>query len=416
MRPYGIVVLMAWFLPACLLAQAGYVDIMPAEKMATYRPLLPKVSDPQIQSYLSDPGTMWYDGTSIVPAYQDSAFDPMGMRPNTIDPELINLAVPGGWADLFQRSGRFNFPFATGGSDLCDNLVTINFWWVPRDSGGNALPVVYWKMGDTGNFLRWRWMFPVGTTIGEVHLVQFPDNDLRVTEIRARTRAAGKWTNRVFRPFPTANDLAAAIVADRPQWQTVPALSNLVTSLRNPATLTARTLQSDKFADAFDTVNGYLDFVPDFGDTALVKQLLSETTFQNVAGIAWKTNGAQTTYAASTQQSYGITPRLYDGGMLPVDDTSCARCHNNAGRQFNDFYPDLAAYGDLWGEDDIFSWHPFETSSFVDSSGAVVNFDDDNRTLRQDLVDAGLVVPYDPSVHPTSLYSQLQHTWTYNQW
>jgi hypothetical protein len=394
---------------------ASYVDIMPESQIAQYKQLLPVIVDSDVDALVQDPDTMWYDDNSMIPGYQDSAFDPMGFRPNTIDPGLINLAVPGGWNKLFQKSGRFGFPFGTGGADLSNNVVNIKFWSAPKDSAGAMLPVVYWKMGTGANFRRWRWLFPVGTSIGEVLMVKFPDGDLRISEIRVRTRSAQGWTNRVYRPFLTSQDLAEAVKSLRPNWESSSSLSRLVQYLQDPTTLSSRTLTSPHFAAAWQSVSGVLDYLPDFGDADLVKQLLFQTVFKPVGNTVWKSNGGKSAYAASTKESYSIVPKLYDGGMLPVNDQSCNRCHDSAGRQFNDFYPQLAAYGDFWGEDQIFSWHPFETSAFVDGSGNVVNFNNDNRRLRQDFVNAGLVVKYNPSVHSQVTYKEIPHSWTWDQ-
>ena len=94
-----------------------------------------------------------------------------------------------------------------------------------------------------------------------------------------------------------------------------------------------------------------------------------------------------------------------------MTDETCDRCHQDAGRPFKDWYDNILAYGELWGEDEAFSWHPFENSSFVDSSGSVVDFNYDNRTFRQDFIDAGVFVPYNTSAHPASIYKKLPGPW-----
>jgi len=385
------------------------IEIMAPAKAAKYKALLPNVWDEETQSILRSSETMWYDAESIVPSYQDSQGDPEGNRPNTIESILIDLAVPGGHNFLFAEKGKFQFPFMTGGADLSDNLVKINFWSAPKENG-RTLPVVHWKL----SFSRWRWMFPVGTVIGEVLIVKFPDGEERIFEIRTRKREVTGWHNTVFRPFLTAGQLADTIQWERPHWSQSPELEKLVQHLKNDNTLTSRTLKSTSFAKAFDPVTGSLDVLPDFGDPQLVKDLLKNTAYRSVGSVPWKSNGTQTTYAAGTKASYSIVPKNYDGGMLPVDDVSCRRCHEHGGRQIRDFREDLMAYGELWGEDETFSWHPFETSAFVKPDGNVANFNNDNRRLRQDFVSAGLVVKYDPANHPPSLYKEIPRDWVYN--
>ncbi len=385
------------------------VNLMPPAKVSLYQALLPSVNDAGVDAVLHSSETMWYDAESIVPGYQDSMGDPKGFRPNTIESQLIDLAVPGGWRTLFADRGHFNFPFHSGGADLSDNMVKINFWSAPKQNG-QVLPVVYWKL----NFSRWRWMFPVGTRLGEVLLVKFPDGEMRIFEIRVRTRELDGWRNHVYRPFPSAEDLVDGIKLRRPNWFMIPALKNMIQFLLNNQTPTPRSLKTASFPGTFTTADGQLDFLPDFGDTALVKELLKETTFTNVGSTPWKTNGANKVFAASAKDGASIVPRNYDGGMLSVDDVSCRRCHKDAGRQIGEFHFNLILYGELWGEDEIFSWHPFENSAFVQADGGVANFNNDNRRLRQDFVSAGLVKAYDPANHGGSVYKELPRDWKYN--
>src|SRR5262245_50533111 len=67
----------------------GYVDIMPRDRAAAYKHIMPRVDDADVQSIISSSDTMWYDGESMIPGYQDSMGDPEGYRPNTIQPVLI---------------------------------------------------------------------------------------------------------------------------------------------------------------------------------------------------------------------------------------------------------------------------------------------------------------------------------------
>jgi hypothetical protein len=104
------------------------VQLMPKEMEDYYKALLPRIDDMEMQFVIWDSNTMWYDDKAIVPGYQDSQGDPEGMRPNTIDRSLIDTAVPGGHAKLFSTttSGRFNFPFGTGGADRSINFKKVN--------------------------------------------------------------------------------------------------------------------------------------------------------------------------------------------------------------------------------------------------------------------------------------------------
>ncbi len=381
---------------------------MNVEKARYYRSLFPNISEPEIQTILQNPNTMLYDAESIVPGYQDSLGDPKGFRPNTIENILIDAAVPGGWARLFEKRGRFRFPFATGGADLSDNLVKINFW-VPPMEAGLEVPVAYWRT----SFSRWQWVFPAGTKIGEILMNRFSDGALAVFEIRVRTRSLVGWENEIYRPFPTANDLLVKIQTENPQWALNPELKQIIEHLQNPNTLTERVLETKSYKGSFEKATGALDIIPDFKDAAFVKRLLQTTVFRPCSQSVWKSNGKLITYAASTRGNESIVPHLYDGGMLKVDNDSCKRCHDQAGRQIGNFQSDLVAYGELWGEDEIFSWHPFETINFVKSNGDVKNFNDDNRKIRKDFLDAGLVKQMNPTSLPNQYYKTILHKWKY---
>ena len=97
---------------------------------------------------------------------------------------------------------------------------------------------------------------------------------------------------------------------------------------------------------------------------------------------------------------------------IEVNETSCDSCHRDAGRPFKTWYDNILAYGELWGNDEIFTWHPFTLSNFVDANGEVVNFNNDNRIIRADMKAAGLIEPYVPSQHPASLYKRIVREWT----
>ncbi len=421
MRFYAIAALLPLFAcgsaksgqtPSETLAQArpGYVEIMPAARMAQYEGQLPQVEDPTLSAILQNPDLMWYDKQSLIPGYQDSMGDPKGMRPNTIQPELINLAVPGGHEKIFAESGRFNFPFGTGGLDDSDNRFGINFWLPPRD-GSRILPVAYWRE----DFSRWRWLFPIGTVIGEVLFETFPDGASRVFEIRTRTRGLTEWDSKIFRPFPSSQSLADAVKNARPQWAADAELSALVNHLETPNNLTAKSLKSVDYAEGWDQLDGYLDVLPTVHDQKLMQDLLASTSFKSVTGTVWKQDGNKVTYAPTVNAGPSIVPHQYVAGMFKVDNNFCDRCHKDAGRAFRDFRETepTMAYGELWGEDKIFSWNLFDSSKFVNDDGTVRNFNDDNRRVKAEFQSAGLVDRYNEAPEPSNQYQDLPRDWHY---
>ena len=393
------------------------VDIMARDRLSRVAARAPRIADPWLRAVFESVDTMWYDHGSIVPGYQDSFGDnvvtPIGMRPNTIDSGLIDLAVPGGHGWIFQAHGVFHFPFGRPARSTEAHLYVANFWQLPRD-GGELLPVVWWRRDPNSYTHRIEWMFPRGTVLGEMMFIADSAGEMWPFEIRIRVRELDLWRVDVLRPFPTATAFADALErkrAERPEWAAAADVTALIAHARNVATLVPATLSARQFAGAFPRATGAEDVLPALADPVILRELLLETPFRSARGAVWKESSGLVTYAPTTRAAFSIVPRDYAGGFLEVDEASCDNCHRDAGRPFRDWYPDIIAYGELWGEDESFSWHPFETSRFVDSRGAVVNFNHDNRVMREDFVSGRVLVRYDRAAHPDSVYRKLPGEW-----
>lgn len=89
-------------------------------------------------------------------------------------------------------------------------------------------------------------------------------------------------------------------------------------------------------------------------------------------------------------------PNKFDLGLLEVRESTCTKCHDQGGYFIGDLVDQAILYGDVWGVDRIFSFHPFDPAR-IDASGA------ENRSVRAGLT--GIVVPYDVAKHPLSSYS-----------
>jgi hypothetical protein len=372
--------------------RSGFVAFQPEEELKPFKEKLPVVEDPRLQSILASPDTMWYDHNGMIPVYQDSIKPILGVRANSIGRDL---AVEG--HRVFNRKKQFHFPYSTtAGMEDCDNVKVLTFWSPPK-ANGEVLPVVWWNDNTT----RYRWLFPKGTVFGEVLYLQASDGHYFAFEIRTRERFLDSWGAHAFRPFPTAKKLAEAIQRKRPNWQSSLALRKAVIHLLDDNTLESSTLESQYFAKAFEPVSGFLDKVPDLGDGPLVEALLRETPFTNVEGEVWKRQGTQESYAASTETDFHIVPKGYNAGLIPVNDVSCNRCHEDTGRQFGEFSFNSLLYGEIWGEDRIFSWHLFEPNESI--YGAFHQ----NRKLNSLLAEAKLIEAYSLSKHPGNLYKEL---------
>jgi hypothetical protein len=383
------------------------LDLMPQDRLTQIAARMPCVPPGALRDTLESTATLWYDKKSLTPGYQDSFGDnvetPIGFRPNTIDPELIDLAVPGGHAQIFQQIGLFQFPFGNP-IQVSDTVAIVDFWRLP-----DGFPVVYWQRDPNSYTHRVEWMFPKGTVFGELLFIQFA-GVLHPFEIRTRTRGLDGWHVDVFRPFPRASDLADAIEA---AGGTSPALVALAAQLRTGG-LDAFSVSATHFPGAFPARTSGIDRLPAMtgADADLLHGLLRTTPFRSTRGVAWKTTQTATAWAAGAAGTGSIVPQGYNAAAITIDEDSCSTCHRDAGRPFRTWYENIIAYGELWGNDEIFTWHPFTLANFVDADGNVVNFNYDNRVIRTDMKAAHLVAPYDPSQHPATAYKRIVREWT----
>ena len=377
-------------------------QLLDASTLATYQAALPKVGWTRLSKILHSPSTLFWDKATIPQAYQDTVGDgsslPFGARLNSTGKSLI---VPEG-QKLFSADGdTWAFPFGhTAGADASDDIFIVNFLSLPAE-GGALLPIAYRIDTDSVSGLpvkRWNWSFPTGTIVGEIIMIR-DGSSLVTSELRTRERFAGNWATDAFRPFPTASTLAAAIKQKKAAWQDAPNLKALVGALEDTGTLTAKHRDSPAFSNLV-TFDGAIDApLPAVGDDALVRDLLATTTFVGSYGTAWKTAGAGGLRAfgpTGPAAGLSIVPHQADLGLLEVRETTCHKCHDQGGYFIGDLVDQAILYGDIWGVDRIFSFHPFEPS-LIDASG------NENRSVRSGLT--GIVKPYDAATHPSSRYS-----------
>ncbi len=355
--------------------------LMPAAQLATIKAALPQISDPNLVTILNSPQTLWYDNSVMSHSYQDS----VGANTNTKWPDLVAASddvIDG----IFDRTNlRFQFPFGTvAGTDKSTNLQAENFVYFPL-TDGQLQPITITTVIRNENRPEWTWTYPAGTVFGEILFITDGANILP-TEIRTRTRTATGWATNAFRPFPKASDLSTAIQQLRPNWSSTPSLSAMVAFLGDNSTLTPTTLAAQGGIASTFSQSGYLDTLPDFGDDDLVRTLLTTTPFRSAYDTNWKQNGTQVAYAASTTSPLSIVPTNYTAGLIQVTDDSCIRCHQDGGRLMSDFYFDLYLYGEMWGKDGIFTFHPYDESLYPE-----LRLDNiDNRGLNPKLQAAGI--------------------------
>jgi len=361
---------------------------------------VPSVADPQINAALRGQDSIWYDENSMVFTYQDSFGNPTGpegLRANRVGYDVGSTAQEPGIKKLTQffELQTFQYPFSiqAGRTDR-GNTEALYFWVPPRDENGRRLPVAWWKNGS-----HWHWVFPVGTIMGEVLLIRenTAKSEWYVHEIRTRVRELNRWKTDIFRPFPRATDLAEAIKNNRPNWQSSD-LKQLVDHLENSSTLIPGRLDSKAYEQAVPSIEGYYDEIPGTQDVKLIKKLLKRTTFKSTMNTEWKSSGSKVTYAPTTAADFHIVPKKYRAGLFKTDEQSCLRCHNQTGRPLGQLDKNVILYGEIWGEDEVFTWHPFKVYS------EIYTVSDGSRIANPRMVEAGLLIQKKPAAGDTNYH------------
>ena len=381
-------------------------QIIPTATLEDYKKALPVTGFEALNNMMKSPNTFWYDKDTMKPSYQDSVGDgsytPVGARFNT---KAASVIVPEG-RKLFSADGKFwSYPLGhTAGTDNSTNIKVVNFMSLPVKDG-KRLPVVYKTINDRNGkgglgVAKWTWVYPVGTTFGEMIYIKHSSGQLYPAELRTRTRYLNGWAMNVYRPFPTAASLAEAIKAKKPNFAAESNLKSMVGHLESTGNMTTKSVNSPAFKNIF-TASAGLDVLPEFNDEELVKDLLTKTTFVSSYGTAWKNSDGLKAFAASTKETFSVVPVNYEANLIEVSDESCTRCHKETGRAISDFASSAVLYGDVWGEDQIFSFHPYDESKFS-------NFNTENRSIRPELAQGGIVVKFEADKHPSSIYNPLK--------
>ncbi len=379
---------------ATVQAVAPSVRLMSAAKEKNLRRLLPAVDDEGLQRVLSDPSLMLYTEDEMPRTYQvwDGQLQGVHLASYNIS---ANQSEPYG-------NGNHEFPWgAPAGTHRTTGASSFRFIYLPRDEGGKLRPIVWYHkhLASDAN-ASYAWIFPVGAVVGEVLTMQGPDGYAYTYEMRLRFRKSDRWGVDVFRPFPTAEDLARRIRELRPDAERQPKLAELLTHLEQPQTLPWRHLSDEQPSQRVFAQWAGVDTLPAAGDDKLIAELLGSTTFTSCLDQTWRvgSNGAWT-YAPTTQASFHVVPANYDAGFVEVNGRSCLRCHSTCNQHVNRFNFGRDWYGHIRGSDGIFSFHPFEPST-VSGNG----FGSSVR-MRQELTGAGILEEYDGDRHPVTAYT-----------
>jgi thiol-disulfide isomerase/thioredoxin len=331
--------------------------IQPARPAAS-RPVLssmPTVDDPLIAKAMTSALVVPMRESLIQRAYQDGLGPVFGARANDMGHRIEKVSR------LFDSEG-WRFPFKkTAG---IESIGTTETFWVPPVVNGQVDPVLV-SMGPLNihsskhmpdNDKHFTWVFPSGTVFFEK--LNLPDGTC--FEVAAMRKDGSIWQFDRFRPFPESKDLAETIQRERSEWLEFPGIKKLVDHCSQKNTLRYVVKRTEPFEMLVDHFTGYLDELPSLSDEemSLVSELIKTTVFRSSTDKAWKSDEEKIAYAAQGV----IAPKDYTGGLFEVRNESCMRCHGHAGEPIDNVDTEAIAYGNIWGNDSVFWWNPFDAN------------------------------------------------------
>jgi len=324
---------------------ALFGQVVEPAKDAKLKGLIPKTDDPAINAVAKSDSLMTYtrDEMPLIYFHEETFHD----GKYDIGPDDAPRPHNG------SREFPWNLP---GGTHRCGTEVT-NFKFMALPPGQRV--AVYRSglpepRGLMGNQLTsyvaspgYSWKFPEGTVFGEVLLLYG-----RPFELRTRKKVAGdQWDVDLFRPFRTADALSSALPPD----------NAVAKHLRQPfAGAPMRLVDRNHPTRRAIDVKANVDVLPSFGDNELVDRLLARP-FQSCMGYEWRTG----CYCPTSNSTFGIVPRNYDGNFVGNDSASCMKCHESASEHVREFHFGRDWYGFIRGSDKILSWHPVDPSCLV---------------------------------------------------
>ena len=367
----------------------GQVQLHSAKEIQSMRDLLPAIEegDDNINEVVADPTTMWYTLGTMPRAYWNSGsyhWAGYNISGDNQGP-FFEQSKPHGMGG----NANIDFPWrmgVAGGTHRTSNVDTYKFMWLPKDSAGKPKPVVWFPKnlsGPLGSSVGYAWVFPIGTTFGEVLYMKHGRYNY-VFEVRTRTRESGEWAVEIYRPFPSKDSLIEALGRE-PQTRPVTALQTHLKTYEGR--MYQQSDKQNRSRRAF-TGTARVDVLPALpADT--VAKLLMTTEFTSALGEEW---------VPTSKQDFHIVPGKYDGAFLGSDRGSCMQCHESTNVAARTFDSDRGWYGFVGGSDGILSWNPIAPGSQSKNGGNVP------ARMRRSFVRAGIVEQYSPSKHSKDNY------------
>jgi hypothetical protein len=370
------------------------VQLVPPGVEATFRQSLPVVDNDEVSAILQADDLIFYTEREMPKAYQNGS---------TFHSPYYNIS---GEPDRFGNGNR-EFPWGiAGGTHNVNNLEVFRFVKFPRREDGRYWPMIYFRQPLPGihrdnNGSSWRWMFPDGTVFGELLAMKRSNGYTYPFELRLRTRENDYWAVDCYRPCPTAQDLITRVKELRPSWQTDPSLMRLITHLESDLRFPDVRLR-DRSGRGFDVV-AKADALPAVPDSDLVARILVESVWKTALGEDWRSQDNARVSAPTVNPGAGfhIVPEAYTAYAFSVDSDDCMQCHKHTNRAVSSFEYNRGWYGRIRGSDGIFSFHPVAHQSIATNGERL------QVQMNPVLVRAGLCQPYNPAIHPATVYRPL---------
>jgi hypothetical protein len=224
----------------------------------------------------------------------------------------------------------------------------------------------------------------------EMMFQQSPSGEWIPFEIRTRRRYEKGWESNIFRPFPTRESLNAKIQSSYPTWSSHPDLATLVSHLNNTETLVREEIETKPYTKLVPKITGFVDYLPAFADYKIIDELLLSTPFISSMDTEWKrSENGSAAFGAASMSGYHISPEGTLSGLFAVNEQSCNVCHTDTAKHLGILETDITLYGEMWGEDEAFSWHLFQPNSHIYGTWDDV---DVSRVVNKTLITAGLLV------------------------
>lgn len=305
---------------------------------------LPETADPELKKILGNPKTIFYKLPQVWQHYIPSSKIEWSNLTLGTKSYFNTDAVWGVYYSSF--NGDFNanplFPWETTiglnsvHKDGDTKYRTINFISLPEDSYGDVTPILLLNEAPI------KWIFPSGTTVGEVIYVIHSDKKY-IQEIRTRRKSANstEWEPKLYRPVTSKAEFIALIGKDY-----TPAHKYFF--FRNPQ------------EDEVFKMEGLVERLPPLSEQK-VKTLLARP-FKEVGEDFW---------SPAADQDFHILPRNYCFSLLSsIDAVTCANCHRQTQISVRNLTPkeplvinNFEKVGNIRGSDAVFTWHPFSNKS-----------------------------------------------------